>query len=242
MRVCFVADLHLFARRSTADQHMDEMIEAANEAELCVLGGDIFDFRWSTYNTEDETAHAAVEWLREFDRATNHKRVLFLLGNHDDHPELIERLPYLSAELQTFEWERFYYRLGDTLFLHGDVADRTMTAACLQSQREAFHHGSRSEFHNKMYDVAIKAQLHRLAPPAVYPKKRVAKRLLNYMNDVGHGPDSGIEHVFFGHTHRAMDHFHYNGVHFHNGGAPIGGAPFRILKRNVCITNNDPNS
>ena len=233
-RICFVADLHLFARRSRADKYYDQIIHAAADSDICVLGGDIFDFRWSVYPTEDETAHAAVEWLREFDRATHHTQVHFLLGNHDDHPELLERLPFLEQELKTFEWNRYFYRLGDTLFLHGDVADRTMTAACLQSQREQFSHNNPTDLQHKLYDVAVKAQLHRLAPPAVYPRKRVAQRILSYMESIGHGKSTGVEHVFFGHTHRPMDHFLLNGVHFHNGGAPIGEAPFRILRRDVA--------
>ncbi len=234
-RVCFFSDLHLFARRSNANVHFKNLVAAANESDICILGGDIFDFRWSTFPTEDETAHAAVEWLREFDRQTNQCKTLFLLGNHDDHPELLERLPYLEQELKTFEWSRYYYRLGDSLFLHGDVADRTMTAACLQQQREQFEHGTRSEIRHKLYDIAVKAQLHRLAPSAVYPCKRVASRILAYMQHIGQGPESGVEHVFFGHTHRPMDHYQYSGIHFHNPGAPIGDAPFRILKRDVIV-------
>lgn len=233
LKVSFVADLHLFARRSSAPRYHDQIIAAALDSDVCVLGGDIFDFRWSTYLTEDETAHAAVEWLRAFDTATKHCRVHFLLGNHDDHPELLERLPFLEQEITTFEWSRYYYRLGDTLFLHGDVADKTTTALGLQLQREQFSHGSRNELQNRLYDVAIRAQLHRIAPPAVYPCKRVAKRILAYMESIGHPKESGVEHVYFGHTHRPMDHYLFEGVHFHNGGAPIGRAPFRILQRNV---------
>ncbi|WP_417849923.1 metallophosphoesterase [Thalassoglobus sp.] len=238
-KICFVADLHMFARRSSAERYQDQIIKTARESELCILGGDIFDFRWSKYLTEDETAHAAVEWLREFDYQTNHCQVHFLLGNHDDHPELLERLPFLEQEMKTFEWSRYYYRLGDSLFLHGDVADKTMSAACLKLQREQFAHGSRTELHNRLYDVAIKAQLHRLAPPAVYPCKRVAKRILKYMENIGHGRETGIKHVYFGHTHRPMDHYLYQGIHFHNGGAPIGDAPFRILQRTVSLNDGE---
>ncbi|MBT5019410.1 metallophosphoesterase [bacterium] len=238
-KICFIADLHMFARRSTAARYQNQIVEAALNSDLCILGGDIFDFRWSRYLTEDETAHAAVEWLRNFDEATQHCQVHFLLGNHDDHPELLERLPFLEQEMKTFEWSRYYYRIGDTLFLHGDVADKNMTAACLKLQREQFTHGSRTELHNRLYDVAIKAQLHRLAPPAVYPCKRVAKRILAYMQSIGHGKETGVSHVYFGHTHRPMDHYLFEGVHFHNGGAPIGDAPFRILHRDVQLEDGE---
>ncbi len=43
----FVSDLHLFANRSDAHRYLEEIALAASQAEAFVLGGDIFDFRWS---------------------------------------------------------------------------------------------------------------------------------------------------------------------------------------------------
>ena len=43
----FVSDLHLFANRSNAHRYLEEIALAASQAEVFVLGGDIFDFRWS---------------------------------------------------------------------------------------------------------------------------------------------------------------------------------------------------
>lgn len=239
--VCFVSDLHMFARRSSAEMHLEQLVEAANQSDVCVLGGDIFDFRWSILPSEEATAAAAVEWLREFNRRTNSCVVHFLMGNHDDHPLLIRHLPELAEEAETFEWSRFFYRLGNTMFLHGDVADRTMTAACLEKQRQQFHHGRRSEMHHRLYDMAIKAQLHRVAPPAVYPRKKVCKRILAYLEQIGQGPRTGIEHVCFGHTHRPIDSYRLENVTFHNCGAPIGKAPFRIVTRDVILSGESTN-
>lgn len=233
--VSFVSDLHLFAKRSRADFHFDSLVQAARRSETCVLGGDIFDFRWSMHPSEDATAEAAIHWLREFSQAAEGCTVHFLLGNHDDHPALHARLPQLMEELPRFEWSRFYHRLGDTLFIHGDVADRTMTAACLERQRNAFRHGSRSELQHQLYDMAVRAHLHRIAPHAVYPKRRVARRILSYMEHIGHGPQSGVEHVCFGHTHRPVDNYRHGRVTFHNCGAPIGSGRFRVVMRDVTL-------
>lgn len=232
-RVSFVSDLHLFASRSSAFRHFDALVHAARQSDQFVLGGDIFDFRWSSHPTAEATADAAMEWLEDFLNCTSNCRVHFLLGNHDDHPLLHARLPKLKEACERFEWSRFYYRLGNTLFLHGDVADRTMTAACLERQRNAFHHGTRSPLQHRLYDLAVRAHLHRLAPPAVYPRKRVALRILSYMHHIGHGAESGVEHVCFGHTHRPVDHYKLGHVTFHNCGAPIGSSQFRIVHREV---------
>ena len=61
-----------------------------------------------------------------------------------------------------------------------------------------------------------------MLPGAVYPKRIVARRILSYLRDIGQGPESGIQHVYFGHTHRAVNGYVHRGVVFHNGGAPIG--------------------
>jgi UDP-2,3-diacylglucosamine hydrolase len=232
-RIAFVSDLHLFASRSSAFEHFDAMIQTARHSDECVLGGDIFDFRWSRFRDADRTAEAAIGWLEDFISGTGNCRVRFVLGNHDDHPLLHSRLEQLQARTPRFEWNRFFYRQGNTLFLHGDVADRTMTAAALEKQRNRFQHGSRSPLQHRMYDIAVKAQLHRLAPPAVYPKRRVARRILSYLQQIGHGPESGVRHVCFGHTHRPVDNFQLGGLTFHNCGAPIGSAKFRIVCRDV---------
>lgn len=231
--VCFASDLHLFARRSTAQRHYEDLIRIARECDVCVLGGDIFDFRWSIHRTEEATADAAINWLREFDEQTRACRVHFLLGNHDDHPLLHQRLPVFVHTRQTFEWSRFYYRLGNTLFLHGDVADRTMTAACLEEQRNRYRHRPPTPLQHQLYDMVVRAQLHRVAPTAVYPRKRVARRILSYMEHIGQGRSSGVEHVCFGHTHRPVNGYRLNSVTFHNCGAPIGAGAFRIVIREV---------
>ncbi|WP_437203812.1 metallophosphoesterase [Planctomicrobium sp. SH664] len=241
-KICFVSDLHLFAKRSTASRHLDRMIEVARDCDQFILGGDIFDFRWSTLGSDEATARAASLWLREFVDRTGNCSVHFLCGNHDDHPLMHAALPQLQGELTNFTWSRFYHRLGNTLFLHGDVADRTTTAAILERQRDSFRHTTRSPLQHTLYDLVIRAQLHRIAPTAVYPRKRVARRILSYMEHIGHGPETGVEHVCFGHTHRSVDHYHLRNVTFHNCGAPIGSGKFRIVKREVILpdANSSP--
>ncbi|HWL08601.1 MAG TPA: metallophosphoesterase [Planctomicrobium sp.] len=233
--IAFASDLHLFAKRSTADHHFNALVQAARASNEFVLGGDIFDFRWSRFSSAEETADAALNWLEVFIQSVGDCQIHYVFGNHDDHPLLHQRLPDLQQRYGQFAWNRFYYRRGNTLFLHGDVADRTMTATMLEEQRNRFEHGTRSPLQHTVYDLAVKAQLHRLAPPAVYPKKRVAKRILSYLEHVGQGPETGLQHVCFGHTHRPVDHYQINGVTFHNCGAPIGSGKFRVVCRHVDI-------
>jgi hypothetical protein len=62
------------------------------------------------------------------------------------------------------------------------------------------------------------------------PKRRVASRILNYLNHIGETPTHGVQHVYFGHTHEAVANYRLGGVTFHNGGAPMPGLTFRIVE------------
>lgn len=229
-KACFVSDLHLFANRSRGARHLNAIRQTAARSEYCILGGDIFDFKWSTLPSGDHTLDAALSWLHDLAVSVPDCRVHFLLGNHDYHPGLIARLPLLAQSLRNFEWERFFLRKGNTMFLHGDVADRKMTAARLEQRREKFRHEPRSRVHHRAYDLLVNAQVHDVLPKAVYPKRLVARRILSYLENIGHGPETGIEHVYFGHTHRAVNGYSHCGLTFHNGGAPIGRSRYRILE------------
>ncbi len=232
-RACFVSDLHLFANRSRGDRHLRAIRAAASQADHCILGGDIFDFKGSTLPSSEAAVDAAVRWLHDLTARVPRCQVHFLLGNHDYHHELIERLPALAGELHNFDWERFYLRLGDTLFLHGDVADRKMTAARLEQRRQRFRHHPRRKLQHRAYDLLVNTHVHAVLPRAVYPKRIVARRILSYLRDIEQGPESGVRHIYFGHTHRAVDGYEHAGLKVHNGGAPIGRARFRILELEV---------
>ncbi len=236
-RACFVSDLHLFANRSRANGYLHTIQQAADTADVCILGGDIFDFRWSTLPSTEATVEAAVAWLHDLCQFAPQTNIQFLLGNHDYHAALIERLPALAEDVHNFEWHRFYIRMGDTVFLHGDVADRKMTTEQLEQRRErGSRHGQKSQYHSRAYDLVVKSRVHLLVPRAVYPRRIVARRIVSYLDHIGHGRDKGVRQVCFGHTHRPLQEYQYAGLLFHNGGAPIGTDHFRILDVEIAET------
>jgi UDP-2,3-diacylglucosamine hydrolase len=232
-RAAFVSDLHLFARRSHAERHLEELKQTARDVDYFVLGGDIFDFRWATI-APGSVVDSAVSWLRDLANEAPNCRFLFLLGNHDDHRGLVAKLPELAGELSNFDWHRFYFRLGESLFLHGDAADRKLTAARLARRRENFRHYAPAPWRHGAYHWLLKSRVDQLICRAVHPRKLVVRRLMSYLHDIGQGPDQGVKSVYFGHTHREIDGYRHAGIVFHNGGAPIGKAKFRILRTEVA--------
>jgi UDP-2,3-diacylglucosamine hydrolase len=226
----FVSDLHLFANRSNAHRYLEKIAHAASHAEAFVLGGDIFDFRWSRVSIPRAVEMAAT-WLRELAASCPQCHFHLVLGNHDYHQALIDRLEELEREVVNLSWHRFYVRLGNAVFLHGDVADKTMSAKGLAEARQEWLDGRRrGPFMSALYDVVVMTRLHKPVPHLVYTKRIVVRRILKYLENIGQGPLDGVCDVYFGHTHRRLSNYHYRGLTFHNCGAPIKGVKFRIIE------------
>ena len=226
----FVSDLHLFASRSNAHCHLDAIAHVASHAGTLVLGGDIFDFRWAripTHKAVDRAAH----WLAELTGHCPNCRIHFVLGNHDYHQLFIDRLTAAAPDWPNFAWHRFYLRHGASVFLHGDAANGEMTAQKLAESREGWLDAERrSPWLNTLYDMVVLARLHKPMPRLLFSKRLVVHRIFSYLEDIGQGPASGVRNVYFGHTHTRMSNYHYHGLRFHNGGAPIKGLKFRIIE------------
>jgi UDP-2,3-diacylglucosamine pyrophosphatase LpxH len=226
----FVSDLHLFANRSNVHRYLDELAQAAFQADTFVLGGDIFDFRWSRIPILRAVDRAA-DWLSELAASCPLCEFHLVLGNHDYHQALIDRLADLEKEVPNLSWHHYYVRLGSSVFLHGDVADKTMDARMLAEAREEWlDERRRGPFMSALYDVVVMTRLHKPVPHLVYAKRIVVRRIWKYLESIGQGPSDGVRNVYFGHTHRRMANYSYRGLIFHNGGAPIKGVKFRIVE------------
>lgn len=231
-RLRLVSDLHLFSRRSRAEDHLPAIRLATAEADLFVLAGDTFDYKWAYHPCADSFANEAKNWLTNLAGERPACQFQLLLGNHDHHPALMSRLDDLVTELPNFRWDPWFIRHRDAIFLHGDVANGYSTSAQLEKFRERCenHKHRPGPLRNRIYDALIASKLDRGVTCMMYPPRRVAKRITRYLEHIGHCAESGTRDVFFGHTHRPLDAYEHNGLRFHNPGAPIKGSPFRILE------------
>lgn len=226
----FVSDLHLFANRSNVHRYLEQIERTALRADTFVLGGDIFDFRWAGVPARKAVDRAAA-WLTELTSACPSCHFHLVLGNHDYHQALIDRLIDMEHRMSNFSWHRYYVRLGSSVFLHGDVADKKMDAQMLSEAREEWlADRRRGPFLSMLYDVVVLTRLHKPVPYLVYSKRVVVHRIAHYLEKIGEGPRSGVRDVYFGHTHKKLSGYHYRGLTFHNGGAPIKGVKFRIIE------------
>lgn len=213
---------------------MRDIHGAAAQADIFVLNGDTFDFRWSHYGDTAETARKAIAWLKKLTVRSPDCAFHFVLGNHDHVGIFIDELHELAEHTPNLVWHPYYVKLGDTLFLHGDVANKRMTAEDLVRYRESWlHEESRGEIVNTIYDVAFRAGVHCALSKFAFPTSVVVERIRHYLDDIGEGKGSDTEVIFFGHTHTAVDNYEYQGQRFFNAGAPMPGLDFNILTAQV---------
>lgn len=226
-----VSDLHMFCNRSQWHRHLDVLHRAAAGADLFVFNGDTFDFKWSVLPSLEATVEAAENFLREF--AQRHAKCMIHvnLGNHDHIPALMDALDRLSAEFSNLTWHPYFLRVNSTLFLHGDVANWRMNHQQLTRYRSRWmRHRRPGEIRERIYHIAFQARAHVAVSRLAFTRRRTVRKVAHYLEDIGHGVDAGIKHVCFGHTHVPVHGYRYRGVTFHNGGAPMKGIEFRILK------------
>jgi UDP-2,3-diacylglucosamine pyrophosphatase LpxH len=232
----FLSDLHLFAKRSSAEVMEHAIHGAAQESQILVLGGDIFDFRWNRWSNHARTVQESISWLARLLQVNPDCQIHYLLGNHDASQAFVERLSELSQVYANLEWHPHLLRLHDCVFLHGDIIDARLPLEedfhdrldALRQRKE--ERAPPAKFQHTLYDAAVQARVHRLVAHVANPNARVLTRVTRYLDWAGYSPEVGIQNVFFGHTHRPLDRVLYSGMRFHNPGASIKGLDFRMLE------------
>ncbi len=229
-KICFVSDLHMFSERSNSDRYSEQLQSAAHRSDLFIFGGDIFDFKWSKFQTIAKAIENSVSWLQEFISRFPTTKFCYLIGNHDCIADFVSELEKLQND-NLLQLEHYYLRQHETVFLHGDVIDTDGTQAELERYRSRWQHGvPTGKWMNRAYNAAVGCGLHRVAARRLNPPKRVGKNLCRYLNDINQW--SGTKNVVYGHTHWAND-FMWDGVQFRNCGAAIKGLTFEPIEIQV---------
>ena len=147
VRTAFISDLHLLTSRCDYQRHATSIRHAVEASEVCVWGGDLFDFCWSIEGDGPASRKIAIEWLQQWRSEFPEKTFVYLTGNHDAQPEFQEALSRWSlqnsdsqnsdsqnsdspfaARLLTIRPDAVHVgldaiRLGDCLMVHGDVIE-----------------------------------------------------------------------------------------------------------------------
>lgn len=222
MNGLFISDLHLFSQRSVGQWHWELHRERICSAKAIVLGGDMFDIRWSQKGSLNATITAARDWLNTAISLNPDATWVYLLGNHDCHPGIQAMLRSLSAQYNNFNWNPTHWRIGSNVFLHGDVLDGHRHFGGLDGYRMRFHEDRpRGPIGNLMYSAVIQTRLHGIIPRLRHRSMRTCQSLIEYLEGQGDGMLDGVRDIFFGHTHVPLSGLQLDRFRFHNPGSGI---------------------
>ena len=217
-----VSDLHLFARRSQGLARLDSIRDKLAAAEVLVLNGDTFDFRWSTVGNQAETLSAAIQWLHHRAGEFPNCQIHFIVGNHDCLPSFRDELTRLARLLHRFQWHEHLLRLGPALFVHGDCAHRRMDGDGLVRFRENWErdwqwNSAMAVAYECIDRLGITKRVHELH----FPRQKTIERLSFYLDSSHPGWRETTRDCYFGHTHLPFVNHEHNGIRFHNTGSAI---------------------
>ena len=233
-RLAFISDLHLFSNRCTANEHLDLIARTVDEADLCVWGGDLFDFRWSRLPSESQSVDAAIRWLQDWYDRFPATEFVFLDGNHDAHAAFSRELASWAGERSRFQSGLNCIRVNDVLLLHGDVTvGKGCPDAFAQHRGRWENKPNAGALANRFYDMAIATRVHRAAAAAAHRRRDTCIRLIRWMHRQPDDATRGVRRIVFGHTHRPLYGYRCQGLEFYNGGAAIRHVPFRPIKLDV---------
>ena len=235
----FVSDLHLFSPRSVGEKVVTQFSTLSQDCDCLVLGGDIFDFRWSDHGSHLATLDAARRWLLDLLHVTGEIPIVFLPGNHDSHPEFLAMLDALAAGEPRLTWAAHHLQIADCLFLHGDLLDAGSVSR-LEAYRSKFHHESpQSRLAHRSYDLAVSMRIHKLIPRLRHKPLQTCQRLLDAMPELWLPSTVPVQQIYFGHTHVAIHGLEVNGIKFFNPGAALRHMDTHIHP--FAVTCLDPN-
>lgn len=226
-RLAFISDLHLFSNRCNADEHRELIDRAISESDLCVWGGDLFDFRWSRLGSESKTIDTALRWLDDWYNCHPTTQFVFLDGNHDAHRAFANALCEWADDRDRFTCGLDCIRVYDTLLLHGDVIEGKGDIDRFANYRVRWQNKpNASQVASNFYDMAIATRMHKAAALAAHRRRATCIRLMHWMHTQPNERTEGIRRIVFGHTHRRIRGYRLQGIEFHNGGAAIRHVPF----------------
>ena len=221
------SDLHLLSNRSTADRLMPRLHQAAAEADLFVLNGDIFDFQWSNYPDLRESLDYVENWVRDLVAKYPRCRFVFIMGNHDSLPAYGDLLDALAGRHDNLAWEPFYLKVGSKVFLHGDVGSSSHAPGALAAYRQRWHRPRRRAWVRAAYltftRLGIPGLIHECTPV-----RRYAVDVIAYLKTELGPSFTEVRDVYFGHSHKPVTDYPWQGLRFHNSGAMIHGVRSRI--------------
>lgn len=223
-RVAVISDTHLYGTgqdKRTRDQIIKDIKKASRRAGTVVLNGDIFEALYPAINVQDTTDNA-IQLLEELSKDFPETNFEYVLGNHDCVKSFVEQVEEFASSRENVHVHREHLRIGNTLFLHGDLPVRkqdlkerelvTDPSQVRQSLGGAIIHSFRGAISKTLDD-------------RFFAPKKVSERI--YKQIMKQNPEllEGVDNIVFGHTHVPFTDYTLKidgrKVRFHNTGTGV---------------------
>ena len=223
IRGCFISDLHLLSTRSVGARLWQDFRGELLRCNLLVLGGDIFDFRWSRHEELTHSLSEVSNWLEDLLEQYPNLRVAYVLGNHDCLLSSQPEFHRFSNTFSQFTWEEHQFGIGDQLFLHGDILDAGYNLTQLSDYRQRFidDRRTRGRLANRLYDAVIATRLHRFPSRVLHPPWLVARKLSRFLEGNLSFQLNNLNQIYMGHTHLPFQGESFQQQTFFNAGSGI---------------------
>lgn len=126
----------------------------------------------------EESVRVAAEWIRDLTREHPRCRFYYILGNHDSYQPFARELDALAVKVENFQWQPSHLRLGDALFLHGDLHLARRDGEPGPTPRELHARVGRNGRTLRLcYRLFVALRAHRLLTAFLHPPRRTAARI-----------------------------------------------------------------
>ena len=118
-------------------------------------------------------------------------QVHFVLGNHDAHQGVVDKLCGYAGRNPRFQWHPYFLRLSSYLFLHGDIVDGEYDHDRLDARRRVSRHFlARSRLKHVLYQAVAHLRALRVLTIAL-SERRILARINAYVEKIGHDASNG---------------------------------------------------
>ena len=222
------SDLHIFHPGVEEDSVLLKVRNSLQNAEICVMNGDIFDFKRtdlpSIENAIDHASEILVNWVKKFPLCQFH----YVLGNQDCLGPFVAKLCEVSKEFNNLTIHEDYFVIGDKLFLHGDAAHSFTTPDAVKNYRINAAPSKPDTISRLLAKIIVNLRLNLTA--YIYPSiPKVVSNIEYYINQLDIDLVT-IRAVYFGHTHVAFEAYEKNKVLYNNTGTAVNGMEFKVLE------------
>ncbi len=217
MKGYVISDLHLFTKRSYAEDFFNSFKNDLNQADFLVMNGDMFDFAWTTFRTIEETIDASCQWIADLLKAYPSCHFYYIFGNHDSLEPFVQKLRALEKASKNLSLHDTHVLLNNHLFTHGDLP-LLKKNPCHRTIPKTIR--KKGLFLNWLYALIVKCRVHKIVYSFFSPMY-CANIFAKAFEACPQNMTKDHWHVYFGHTHFPFENFQYKNYYFHNTGAAI---------------------